>query len=995
MGWAVLAVGLSWFASGEASAVTGIRGAQQGRVLASGVQARAQRDVVWQAPARARRSHAVVASKLGLGEALWDRDTGVPLRMWGAGSAAPGSVGSATTAARTARDLLTEHLAVLAPGSRAGDFVLVGNDLGAGIRSVGFQQTFAGRPVIGGQLSFRFKRDRLIAIGSEAFPRIGVELTDAPIAAAKAQDRARAWILADAAATATAGAVAGPFILPVVVAGQKLRYHEVLRVTVEASAPVGRFAVYVDARTGDPVAREQLLHFASGTIAFQVPQRGPQGPRVDAPATLLSVFVNGAGASTDTAGVVGFVDGNTASVVAGVVGAQAAIINEAGPLANKDLSLPPGGVALWADPSELVDAQLSAYIHAGVVKQRVRSIAPDFTYLDQQLQITVNIADICNAFSDGDSLNFFQSGAGCENTARIADVVYHEFGHSVHLQGLIAGVGQFEGALSEGIADYLSSTITGDASLAPGFFLDSPSEPLRELDPPGDEWRWPDDLNGEVHDDGRIIGGTLWDLRTALITKLGPAGAAQADKIWFESIRRAVDIPTMYPEALVVDDDDGDLANGTPNECEINLAFNAHGLLGGASASGSVTLGSPTPNGTPVHLEIVGGSKACVDLAAIGATLVVKTSGLVVDMTPEPGGFVGILPDFPADTVAEYQVQVQFNDGSSTSFPQNAADPWYQKYFGPVAPLFCTTFEASPTVDGWVLDGQWQWGAPGGQSGDPGAAFSGSSVVGINLDGAYAPFTISSMTSPPISTAGFKTVRLQYRRWLTVEDAFFDQATIAVNGDTVWQNLDSNNGDLSTVAHRDSEWRFHDVDISGATAGGQVQVQFALSSDSGLEMGGWNVDEFCVVGVDQAPPAPFCGDGVVDAGEACDTGPANSDTTPNACRTGCVFAHCGDTVIDGGEQCDDGDALGGDGCSAACMIEGPSSTTDVPTTSASETGSAGEGGDTDSESGSSGPGTAELDLADRGCACDGGEPRGLPALGLGLLALAGLRRRRR
>ncbi len=1002
-GWAVLAVGLSWLASGEASGFTGIRGAQQGRVLASGVAARAQRDVAWQAPRDARRGHAALVRQLGLGESLWDRDTGIPLRLWGAGTPAPGSVASDTVAARSARELLTAHLPLLAPGSHAGDFVLVGNDLGAGIRSVGFQQTFAGRPVIGGQLSFRFKRDRLVAIGSEAFPKITVTLTDAPIAATTAQARARAWILDGVAGSASAGAVEGPFILPVVVTGQKIRYHEVLRVTVEASAPIGRFAVYLDAATGAPIAREQLLHFASGTVAFKVPLRGPQGPRIDLPAPLLGVFVNGVAATTDVNGVVNFADGANASVIAGVNGNLVALINEAGPLATKDLSLPPGGIALWSDPSELIDAQLSAYVHANVVKQRIRSVDPTFTYLDQLLQVTVNIGDICNAFSDGDAINFFQAGEGCENTARISDVVYHEYGHSAHVQGLIPGVGLFEGALSEGIADYLSATITNDASLAPGFFLDSPAEPLRELDPPGDEWRWPDDLTAEVHDDGRIIGGTLWDLRTALINKLGPGpGVAQADHIWFQSIRRAVDIPSMYPEALLADDDDGNLANGTPNECEINVAFNAHGLVGGASANGSVTLGAQTQNGTPVHLEIVGGSKACIDLAATGAVLIVKTSGLIADMTPEPGGFVAVLPNFPDGTVAEYQVQVTFNDASIASFPQNEADPFYQKYFGPSTPLLCTGFEGPPENEGWQLEGEWQWGLPGGQAGDPAIGLAGDNVVGVNLTGSYAPLTGSTLVSPIVSTAGFPTVRLQYARWLNVEDGFFDQASIRVNGESVWENFNSNNGDLSTVSHTDREWRFHDVDISAQAAGGQVQIVFDLLSDAGLELGGWNLDAFCVVGTDEAPPVPVCGDGSLDPGEQCDAGPGNSDVLANACRTNCEAAHCGDAVIDVGEQCDDGDALGGDGCSATCQVEAPtttSTTTDTPTTSAGEGPASNSDSDSDSEtesgSDASSVGTAELDLADRGCACDGGEPRGLPALGLGQLVLAGLRRRRR
>jgi len=963
------------------------------------------RDVAWSAPANARRlqkAHADFAAKLGAVDTLWDRDTGVPLRIWGAGIDMPGSVDSGAVAARGARALLADHLALLAPGSRLEDFELIGDDLSGGIRSLGFAQRFHGRPVLGGQLSFRFKRDRLIAVASEALPDVRVALAATVVADDLARARARAWILAkDAPASATASAVEGPFILPIIVAGQRPSYREVVRVTVDTTGPLDRHAVFLDSATGEPVARDPLLHFATGTVAFRVPQRGPQGPRVDLPAPRLGVFVNGIGATTDAAGQVSFADGPNAAVIAGVQGDLVAILNDSGPVATTNLSLPPGGIAVWTDPGEQVDAQLSGYAHASVVKSRIRSIDPTFAFLDQQLQVTVNIPDICNAFSDGDAINFFLSGEGCENTARISDVVYHEYGHSVHVQSLVPGVGQFEGALSEGISDYLGASITNDAGLARGFFTDQPDTPLRELNPVGDEWHWPEDLTGEVHDDGRIIGGTLWDLRTALIAKLGPAaGIARADLLWFQSIRRAVDIPTMYPEALVADDDDGNLANGTPNECEINLAFQAHGLLGAGSLSGSVTLGATTQNGTPVQVLLIGGAKACVDLAPIGAELRVRPAGsqnaTSIAMDESKGGFNAFIPAFPDGAVAEYQVVVTFSDQSTGSFPNNPADEWYQLYTGPVTPLFCSSFDGPPEAEGWSLGPLWQQGAPSGQGGDPTAPFGGSGIVGLNLAGAYSPDSTTTLTGPPISTQGFPTVRLQYRRWLGVEDGFFDDATISANGNVAWQNFDSQNGDLSKTQHRDLEWRFHDVDLSKFVVNGSVQLEFGLQADGGVEFGGWNIDELCVVGTNDAPPVGFCGDGLLGPGETCDNGPGNSDSQPDACRTNCTPARCGDTVLDSLEACDDGNQLGGDGCGPTCQTEVPGSTTvDPPTTSVGEESSVTLATATASDS-ETGDATDSVgnDLADRGCACDSGTPGGLPALGLGLFVLLGLRRRR-
>lgn len=67
----------------------------------------------------------------------------------------------------------------------------------------------------------------------------------------------------------------------------------------------------------------------------------------------------------------------------------------------------------------------------------------------------------------------------------------------------------------------------------------------------------------------------------------------------------------------------------------------------------------------------------------------------------------------------------------------------------------------------------------------------------------------------------------------------------------------------------------------------------------------------------------FCGDGVIDVGEACDDGALNSRTQPGACRPGCAAWRCGDGVVDPGEGCDDGrsnsDVLPG-ACRTTCSV---------------------------------------------------------------------------
>jgi len=96
-------------------------------------------------------------------------------------------------------------------------------------------------------------------------------------------------------------------------------------------------------------------------------------------------------------------------------------------------------------------------------------------------------------------------------------------------------------------------------------------------------------------------------------------------------------------------------------------------------------------------------------------------------------------------------------------------------------------------------------------------------------------------------------VRLRFRRWLNVEDGYFDHARIYVNEQEVWANAASPGG--STVDHdthhRDGEWILADVDVSDLAGGASaVQIRFEIESDEGLQFGGWNLDDVCLYTAD-------------------------------------------------------------------------------------------------------------------------------------------------
>jgi MYXO-CTERM domain-containing protein len=906
----VIAAALSAGISHTGDAYVPQKGADR-PVVAAGRAPRLHRDVSWKAPQGA-------LADLPSWQAMWDRDTDVPLRLWGPAIVAPNTTTDAVAAEAFARGRLAQHVALLAPGATASDFDLVANEVNPSgdVRTVAFAQRAHGLPVVGGAIAFTFSHDKLTMISSTALPKITVRLPQTSLPVSTIASAAKSW-LGSAGYAVDVKAYGDRVIVPIVHSrgvrgGVDIEYRVAETVTVESSREPGSWNVWIDASNAAPIARQTLLHFASGKVLYDVPDRYPGGTRSGKPAPNANHTIAGVTASSALDGTVTWASG-TATVAPGLVGQFVKIINKAGALATDSLTLNDGGTVTWSRATvEFDDAQLISFVAASTAKQFTRTrLNPNLAWLNSQIPVNVNENSTCNAYSTGNDIHFYKKNTQCENTGRITDVVYHEFGHSVHANSIIPGAGAFDGSLSEGIADTLAASITQDHGMGRGFFVAN-TEPLRDLDPVGVEKKWPDDADGEVHDEGEIIGEALWDLRKGLVAKLGAAaGEERILKIYYGIIQRASDIPSSYAEALVADDDDGNLANGTPNQCEINAAFGPHGL-----ADPTVTLGlePPTREGYKVSITIKPPAQsACPPPSVTGATLTYTPTGGTggeVPLAASGDTWAGNIPTQPDGTVVLYHVTVTLSDGSSLSYPQNAADPEYQMYVGNVETIWCADFENG--IGDWVAGGtnnEWEAGAPMGVAGDPKAAHGGTGVLGIDLgsdDGLYNPRTTQYVESPEIDLQGHTDVRLQYYRWLNVEDGVYDPATISVNGSVVWQNKSSPMQSMTEVNHLDKEWRFQDVDLAAQAASGKVKLKFQIVSDQGLEFGGWNIDDVCLVY--RGAPSQNCGNGNVDTGETCDDG---NTTDGDGCSATC--------------QNEDGTGGGDDGgcCSAGTNPAGP------------------------------------------------------------------------
>jgi len=863
-----LAAALMATLSQTTEAVVAPKGAEAPFVTA-GDAPRRHRTVAWS------RASQLAAVGLPGWTAMWDRDTDVPLRMWGPGIAAPGAMRDPAIAEAAARAFLTSYLHVLAPGASPADFVVVANELGGAgdVRSVGFEQRAGGVPVLGGAIGVSFKHDRLIMVGSTALPRVAFRATPAPLDAQRLTQAAIGWLRTDGHTVRVTAASRERAIVPIVrprgPRGLDITYRLAERVAVEAVDGVGAWDVWLDASDASPVARQTKIHYASGRVLFDVPDRSPSGARGPKPAPDALHTVNGFTAISTLDGTVTWTSGTTATVSPGLAGPLVAVTNDAGELATDSLALDDGGEVVWSRATqELEDAQLSAFVFASTAKRFAKTrLNPSLEWLDGTLEVFVNENSTCNAYSTGDDIHFFRAristfpgGVSCQNTARLADVVYHELGHSLHRNSIIRGVGAFDGALSEGMSDMLSAFITKDHGMGRGFFFSD--APLRDLDPPTDK-RWPEDTTGEVHDDGEIIGGAMWDLRKALVAKHGEAlGDEIGLRIYYGILQRATDIPSSYAEALVSDDDDGDLTNGTPNICEIDAAFGAHGL---ADPHIRLGLGHPVRDGMKISISTspTPSTARCdgVEVSSVVVGWKIRGGEETLQMAEASGTtYTGTIPEQPDGTVVQYRVRVALSDGSMIDFPNNPADPFYELYVGEVTPLWCADFESGAT--GWVTGSapedrvDWEVGMPRGLAGDPKTAFGGTNVFGTDLarDGAYRRNSLQWAETPEIDVSGHTEVRLQYQRWLGVEDGFFDKARVYANGTEIWTQYRSPSEPERPVHHVDKEWRFQDLDVSSHIVDGKLKVKFELASDGGFSLAGWNLDDVCIV-VPGPPPA--------------------------------------------------------------------------------------------------------------------------------------------
>ncbi len=500
-------------------------------------------------------------------------------------------------------------------------------------------------------------------------------------------------------------------------------------------------------------------------------------------------------------------------------------------------------------------AERDGYVHTNRVYEWIKELDPSFTGQDAPMPVNVNISQTCNAFysPSANTINFYSAGGGCPNTGQIAGVVYHEYGHGInHRQYQQAGVGQgmTNGALHEGLADVTAVYLQDVDFVSPGWTL-------RALE---NTRRYPEDILPEVHYDGQIVGGAMWDLRQAIglqaarplhhFARWGAPDDNNTGRAFFE----------YYIEVLLADDDNGDLGDQTPHWEEIDAAFNAHGI--GSEAAWEFfhfTLFEPAlwiPANQPTSLGVLGELPPLIIQDEMELRYRVD-GGDWQSIVMEQEGFTwnAELPGQPDNSLVD--VYAALGDVSS---PPDGAEGPYRIAVGGTPPLLLD-FEEGP--EGFSLGGSWEWGEV---SSGPGSAHSGTAALGTNLDGAYPTQDWSVLQSSDwvVLDHAYPALSLAY---------FMDSHTNEDGGNLEWK---PSGGDWQLLEPRSGysgilyssqpqsgqpgwsggmfDWQSLSVLLPGSLQpGDRLQLRFNFFSGFMQPLDGWYLDDFQLLGLAPLP----------------------------------------------------------------------------------------------------------------------------------------------
>ena len=540
--------------------------------------------------------------------AEWSPATGTPRAIWGEGlTVKNGPIANTAEARRYALQTLAKYEQLLGRG--ASTFVETTGVKANRVWIFVYGQRFKGLEVIGGRADVRVHDIGGISMfGSECFavpanfnvvPRINLNVArqkayaDKGVVAPmqlKGLDRLVIWADPDAAQKS------------LISLAWEIDIDDVSRKTVGKSyvdamngAIVGWYNDYHECSFGEctehsvPAATETPLppavEFSNG-----LPMFGPMAVNVigkvlcwtntglrpldaakNIPMHNVRVSVQGGNSGfTDSAGAFNISHSGTApvQVVVEFAGRRISTITvDGGTKMRTQVTATPGTpvtIQIYASTSPEFDrAQAAVYWGTNDINEYLRVFNGALPTPIDAIRGRTSINQSCNAYYTNNSINFYRKAGSCNMTA-YSTVIYHEWGHGI--DAAYGGISQTDG-LSEGWGDLIAIYRTNQPVVGQDFRTNGGivRTALNTLTYPA---------GGGVHQQGQTWMGWAWDLRQNLIATHGAAlGRTTSEKIVLPSLAaNARNQPNAVREVFIVDDDDNNLNNGTPNYRDLEKA---------------------------------------------------------------------------------------------------------------------------------------------------------------------------------------------------------------------------------------------------------------------------------------------------------------------------------------------------------------------------------------------------------------------------------------
>ena len=213
----------------------------------------------------------------------------------------------------------------------------------------------------------------------------------------------------------------------------------------------------------------------------------------------------------------------------------------------------------------------------------------------------------CDSFWDGIAVNYQVSyqapWLNCTNPGHIADWIRHEWGHGLdqNSKGGTSPSAVGDVAKAEAIADLTAFLMSHDKCWGPGWYSNGsggstacPSArrdlslvvTLANVKTICNSNSNVGALGFEAHCEGHILSGAMFDLALSLVQRHGPQeGWQQFERLMLFALpNMTAYLPNTagnaYDAVMAADDDNGNIADGTPHADLIFQAFNRHGIAG-------------------------------------------------------------------------------------------------------------------------------------------------------------------------------------------------------------------------------------------------------------------------------------------------------------------------------------------------------------------------------------------------------------------------------